>query len=204
MFCCGGGFLRVLGRIATVNIEAVAALISALIAGAALIASWFAWRSSELRRDHVHQWGNEAIRELQSVELVCCLPSHLLAIQRKREIMEEAVFRTSILIEQGRLFFKNSVIDDFGAEKASAYRGYRPKLLDELVVAHQIAVQWPEIADTEQVRDVGEIASAAKREFVSLLQKEVGRQRTVSAETGKGGSGADLDYRLDEITLRRS
>jgi len=76
--------------------------------------------------------------------------------------------------------------------------------LDELVVAHQIAVQWPEIADTEQVRDVGEIASAAKREFVSLLQKEVGRQRTVSAETGKGGSGADLDYRLDEITLRRS
>ena len=46
--------------------------------------------------------------------------------------------RLSALIEQGRFFFPNIIIDDFGNEKPPAYRGYRNLALDMLVASYNL------------------------------------------------------------------
>ncbi len=107
------------------------------------------------------------------------------------------MFETSILVERGRLFFRNAR-SGHGRHKPHAYRGKRPEILDQLVIAHQIACTWPD-ADSDRRRMMGVVASDVLRRFVSLVQMEVGRTRTASADTRRRGDGADLDMRLREV-----
>ncbi|MBS9478989.1 hypothetical protein [Ancylobacter radicis] len=116
--------------------------------------------------------------------------------------MSDLIFATSIEIEKGRLFFKNHTIDDFGKEKKEAYRGYRPLILDQLVVAHQIACEFPEANDDERLR-MELVAEDCLKTFVSMAQKEVGRDRTASADTRQGGDGAQLWHRMQDVNERQ-
>ena len=80
---------------------------------------------------------------------------------------------------------------DFGAHKQVAYRGYRPVILDPLIAAHQIAVRLP-TADARMRYTLQCIAEDHLKDFVSLIQKEVGRDRTASVVTKEGGKGFNL------------
>lgn len=182
--------------------ETLAAVVSAIIAIIALVASYFSWRRSELRRDDVLAWANEAIATLQSLVLICSLRTPLLNESFVSTKVLDLIFDTSILVERGRLFFKNEVIDEYGAEKPPAYRGYRPKILDHLVIAHRIACEWNSADDHKRLR-LRAVADDCLKNFVSLAQQEVGRGRTASVTTAKGGDGSNLEFLLSEVSQER-
>lgn len=179
--------------------ETLATVFSAIIAFVGLLATWLAWRRAELRREEVLAWGDDVISELQKVELACRLPEVYINADAKTEIFSSALIELSILVERGRIFFRNKVIDDFGNEKAPAYQGYRPLILDQIIIAHQIALKWPFNSDDEQLR-LSVLARACKCEFVSMMQKEVGRQRTSSTDTASGGNGVDLEWLMGQVS----
>src|SRR5579863_4583222 len=122
--------------------EAIATIVSALVATAALFLLWKQWRESTLRSGDVLVWANEVIYALECLLLICILKESQLEAPAAKSKLTKVIFNTAILIERGRLFFKNEVTDGFGAEKQSAYRGYRPRILDPIVVAHQVACEW--------------------------------------------------------------
>ncbi len=152
---------------------------------------WLRWRCSELRREEVLSWADECIECLQTLFIISSLKDPILNQEKINEIRLKTIFYTSTLIERGRLFFKNEVVDDFGEEKLVAYQGYRPQILDHLVVAHQIARNWPHGSEDEIIRR-SYIAEICLKSFVSLAQKEIGRDRAASVEALKGGAGVHL------------
>jgi hypothetical protein len=178
--------------------DTIAAVVSTLIAGVGLLAGWFSWRRSELRRDDVLIWANEAIEALQTLLLICILRDPPLDKDVTKNKVASLIFQTSVLVERGRLFFKNEVIDDYGKEKAPAYRGYRPLVLDQIIIAHQIACHWSDANDEEKLR-MRIIAENALKKFVSLIQKEIGRGRTASADTKSGGEGVALPHLMNMV-----
>jgi hypothetical protein len=182
------------------NLDTIIATVSAVLTAAALFASWRSWRRSELRRDDVLEWANAAIAAVQAVRLVAASERMKLDEAAARARMAELMFETSILVERGRLFFRNAR-SRHGRDKPHAYRGNRPEILDQLVLAHQIACAWPD-AGAERRRAMAVVASDATRRFVSLIQMEVGRVRTASADVRRRGDGADLEARLRELDAR--
>lgn len=180
------------------NLETLAAIASVLLTALALFAGWRSSRKSELRREDVANWADEAIAALQTLLLTCIHgdpPIPAAEAERKRV---ELIFQTSILVERGRLFFRNAGPYSEGREKYRAYRGKRPEILDQLVAAHQIACRWPNANDEERVRMRLVVEDCLKR-FVSLVQLEVGRSRTASAGTRRRGTGAVLGLRMEEL-----
>lgn len=182
-------------QLPNINLEAWGAIASAVLTAVALFASWRGWRRSELRREDVLTWANEAIAAMQAVRLIAASRRMPLSEEAARARMGELMFDTSILVERGRLFFRN-------AGMTRSKRGKRPEILDQLVVAHQIACVWPG-ADAGRRKAMGLVASDVLRRFVELLQSEVGRTRTVSADTRRRGDGADLDWRIADLDPAR-
>lgn len=182
--------------------DTAAALVSALIGIVGLIAGWVHWRRTELRKEDVLAWANDVIESLQNLALVLTLKENNLSSDRAKQRIEDIIFKTSTLVERGRLFFQNQKVDDWGKEKPSAYQGYRPIILDQIVIAHQVACAWADADDHKRER-MKAVSLSALREFVSLVQKEVGRGRTASADTQRGGSGINLDYLLSQQSSPR-
>jgi hypothetical protein len=171
----------------------IASVVSACIAACGLFFAWRQSREGTLRRADVSHWAEAAIDQLQSLLLICVLDDGELDPAVERGKLTEIMFAASTLTERGRLFFKNEIREDgHGQEKESAYQGYRPKILDQLVVAHQIARHWPQASpDDRKIMLI--LAEDAARTFVSLAQREVGRSKTASAATKRAGDGRDLD-----------
>src|SRR5258708_29246730 len=93
---------------ATVDWKAIAGSISALVALIGLFIAWRNSREAALRRGDVLEWANEVIRELQTLLLLCILGEpELLDNEVVKEKLLDVIFNTSILIDRGRLFFKN-------------------------------------------------------------------------------------------------
>jgi len=178
----------------------IGTVVSAIVAAIALVVTWRQSRKSELRRDDVLMWANEVIHCLQNIVLIC----EKLHERQKEDADHLAEFSitASILVERGRLFFRNEIIDDYGAEKHTAYRGYRPRILDHIVIAHQIATEWPN-EDLDGRRKMQIIASDCLQAFVSLVQREVGRSRTASKLTRKGGICLNLRELMDAVDQAR-
>ena len=183
------------------NINTLVGIVSAVLTIVALFASWRSWRKSELRREDVLAWANQSIAAMQSVRLITASNRLALSEEEARSRLKELMFETSILVERGRLFFRNA---GMGRRRrlARAYHGKRPEVLDQLVVAHQIACTWPG-APPEERRKIGMVAEDVLRRFVSLVQTEVGRVRTASADTRRKGDGADLGWRVRDLDPER-
>ena len=172
--------------------EIAAPVFTIIAASVAIYIRWKRWRESQLRLGEVLSWANEVIDELQSLVLVCQLSEAQLEAGKLRDIL----FKTSILVERGRLFFKNK--GNHGPNKWTAYRGNRPKILDPIVTAHQIAYCLRDETNEDAKRRMWAVAEDCRREFVTLAQKEVGRARTV--DTGQAGSSIRIRELLDAVT----
>lgn len=170
----------------------MADLVSAVAAAITLLLGWLAIRNSQLRKEEVVSWANESIRALQSLLVAGILADREDFKTRSAELVNEAIIDTSVLIEQGRIYFRNEVRHDgHGIQKPEAYRGYRPRLLDSLVIAHQVACQWATASAVDK-RKMLKLLEAENKFFVSMVQKEIGRQRTVSTDTKIGGTDINL------------
>lgn len=173
--------------------EAIAGVVSAAIALMGLLILAAQWREASLRRNEVTAWSLLSIQALQSLHLMTILGS-----KGREEALDKLRFDTSVLIEQGRLFFRNKPYRDFGAEKPRAYQGLRPVILDQLVIAHQIACNLENADDDRRLRMRG-AAENAVRAFVSFAQAEVGRNRPASEYANMAGQGISLDRILSDI-----
>ena len=179
------------------NIEVWAAVGSLLVAIIGLVGAGLSWRARELRRDEVLSWSNEAIRNLQTLCLLCKRDEEKQVINISG--YEAIWFSTSILIENGRLFFRNVQAKSSDHNKQHAYRGYRPLILDQLVIAHQIAERFPDASLSDRTK-LRQIAETSRARFVSLAQKEVGRARTRTTATLQAGDS----IRLDDLLMAHS
>jgi hypothetical protein len=184
------------------TIEVTAAVVSALIAlvvaAGGLVGWYLSRRTEQLRRDDVLAWALSAIEALQTIVIICRQAGKRLPIEHAEKRMEGLVISTSVLIEQGRLYFTNVPSGDFGLDKPAAYRGLRPRMLDYLVVAHQVACHWPNAGDAERLK-MGFLVEDATRHFVSTVQKEVGRDRTAFSGASEHGYGVYLPHLLSQV-----
>jgi hypothetical protein len=181
----------------------IASVVSACVAACGLFFAWRQSREGTLRRADVLRWAEDSIDQLQTLLVICVLDEGELEPAFEREKLAAIMLTTSTLAERGRLFFKNEIRSDgHGQDKEAAYQGYRPKILDQLVVAHQIARHWPQAnADDRKIMLI--LAQDAARTFVSLAQQEVGRSKTASAVTKRAGDGRDLDELVKEFNRAR-
>ena len=180
------------------NLEATAAILSAALTAIALFAGWRSNRKNELRREDVLDWANESITALQTLLLLCIHAEPQIPAAEGDRRRVDLLIQTSVLVERGRLFFRNAGPHSVGREKHRAYRGKRPEILDQLVAAHQIVRRWPGAGDEERAR-MRLVAEDCLKQFVSMVQQEVGRSRTASADTRRGGKGALLGQRMSEL-----
>jgi hypothetical protein len=183
-------------------LQSAISITSPLIAVAALAFTFFQWRKSQLRRDDVLRWSNEVIKSLETLLLITMLDEPLLDRNTARSKLLEQTFNTATLVEQGRLFFKNEIVDDHGLHKPPAYRGYRPAILDPIVVAHQIARALVDTDGEDKLR-MRLLAEDSLKSFVSLAQKEIGRDRTATADTKRRGDGLHLHHLLNAVDETR-
>ena len=181
---------------------ALATIVSALVAVLGLYVNWRTAREAALRRGDVLQWANRVIESLQTLCLLCTLEDGSPALEERQAKLAQIIFATSVLVEQGRMFFKNRTDNPHGREKIRAYQGFRPLILDQIVMAHQIAVAWTNAALEERLR-MQLLSDDCLKQFVSLVQLEVGRSRTAVAETNQPGLGSQLSYRLQALDRSR-
>lgn len=182
--------------------QVIVTLVSALIAGGALFLAWRQARERQLRKDDVLKWSLEAIRSLQTLYLLCFLGEPAFDKATIRKLLAQIVVDTSVLVEQGRLFFRNTPHESYGKDRHPAYRGYRPVLLDPIVVSHQIACQWEGATEDERIR-MTLVAEDCVKRFVSLAQLEVGRSITAHEDAGKKGEGEKLETLLGKLGEER-
>jgi hypothetical protein len=174
----------------------------ALLAFLTVVGGIVDWRARSLRSEDVLQWAHECINCLETLVLLCEV--NLQATEDPTRV-DTVIFSTATLAERGRLFFRNQpkrrpTISDVvlrrwpgppQLEKEPAYRGWRPVILDQLIVAHQIASRLPSTPPDERWK-LKVLALQALKRFVSLAQQEVGRSRTASDDPGQAGRHIDL------------
>lgn len=185
-----------------VPLTAIAGFISATIAAIGATLVYLQWRERRYRKDDVLKWANEVIRNLQTLYLICFLAKDNYEETQVMEMQKQIAIDTSVLVEQGRLFFRNVPDPEHGKDRPPAYRGYRPELLDPIVVAHQIACQW-DTADIPTRRRMTLVAEDCVRRFVSMAQMEVGRSRTAHRDTARGGRGHSLVQLMEDLKADR-
>jgi len=177
-------------------------LLSASIAATAALLVWLQWRERRLRQDDVLRWANEVIRAQQTLYLLLFLGEKGFGAGEAPGVLARLAVDLSVLVEQGRLFFRNTPHPTYGAERPPAYRGYRPLLLDSIVVSHQIACRWAGADEAERDKMVL-VAEDCVRNFVSMAQREVGRSRTAHQETAVKGEGETLEVLLGRVAPER-
>jgi hypothetical protein len=185
------------GKITGDTIVQAAALL--LSVGGAVVA-WLSVRRGQLRIDEVIAWANKSIECLQTIALLTRRTWYELPKQERADRLADLSIQASVLIEQGRLFFKNHRPEEFGTDKLLAYQGLRPLILDELVVAHELARDWSHLSLDDRNRGYA-IAVLCLKRFVSMAQQEVGRDRAASLNAASGGDGphfAELSLEMKE------
>lgn len=172
----------------------VGPLLSAAVAFGALLWALFAAYRTSFKTDEVRAWAKDCIATLQTISL---LANKLSESSERDEKLFEMAISSSVLLEQGRLYFRNNRPSKYGTSKHPAYRGFRPAILDELLISHDIATRFHQLNEEDQ-RLSGQIAASCERRFVSLAQMEVGRLRTASRYNEGPGDGQDLDCLLEQ------
>lgn len=82
----------------------------------------------------------------------------------------------SALVDAGRLYFLNRNPDLVGLDRPYANRGFRPAILDALMIAHEELRRHPLSADADTARAANNMFSA-RRAFLSELREELDRLR---------------------------
>jgi hypothetical protein len=163
------------------------AVISAALALASLVLNWMVVRrQTELQYEtlrvemdaEVLAWTQEAIDAVSDgVNLARCRGSAYQG-QEFRRLAGEASHKLSSLADRGRLFFPNEAPDAHGADKESAFQGYRPPILDAVVFASSLLDRLDPDA-LEPDKDAAAILTKCRRLLVSEAQNAIDPRRKV-------------------------
>lgn len=171
---------------------------SLIVATVSSIFVYYSWKKQEIRHESVLNWSDEVISCLQGMVIYL---KYFYETDSESDFIDEKIYETSILVERGRLFFKNQIVGDYGRSKPVAYRGYRPEILDKILISHNIALNWSNFSK-EQRGFILPYLEDCVREFVSLAQQEVGRNKTACVETGRGGKNVSIEQILKDARER--
>ena len=160
-----------------------------------------AQRLEALRLGEVTAWGQSCL-EVFVTAIAAFNPSLNLENSEIRSIVRKCYVDSSILIEKGRIYFNNVPHPTHGAEKEPAYRGLRPRILDFLVALHDYC-GWALAGKTATTAELFAATLKAEREFMSLLQKEVGRLSAKDPEAAAPGSGDIAMQILDDLRAKK-
>ncbi len=167
----------------------LAPLAGAIVALVGFLWVLFAAYRASFKTDEVRSWAKECIETLQTIAI---LTTTAVGVKDREVRLAELAIKSSVLLEQGRLYFRNKKRTAYGLKKHPAYRGFRPAILDELLVSHQIALRFSSMSADDQAV-AGPIAQSCERRFVSLAQTEVGRIAAASRYNEAAGDGQHLD-----------
>lgn len=150
--------------------------LAALIIG--VLQWWFSLQAAARQRDaEMTRWGGEVIDMMAELEGACMpLSSGSAAGPREADVLSQ---RASALVDKGRLFFPN--VRPKGSRPED--EGTRVKILDEVLRACYVARHVATGGDVDREVLRGHVWQARRR-FVSLLQKEMGKSlRKVGTES---------------------
>src|SRR5262245_26030063 len=116
-------------------------LIPVIVGIVGLFFTWKKYRDDSLRKSDVLAWANDVISCLEALVVGCILLPRKIGEEKCRDRLLDIAFDSAILVERGRIFFRNTQVKGFGEDKKPAYRGYRPMILDPIVATHQVAMR---------------------------------------------------------------
>jgi hypothetical protein len=121
----------------------------------------------------VIDWGAEVINALTDAERVARTRTH----PSFGEAREHLMSRLSALVDRGRLFFPNVSHDLVGLDRPFANRGFRPPILDAIMLVHERVRRLDPAGGADLVQADGGQLFEARRAFVSELQRALDPRR---------------------------
>lgn len=122
-------------------------------------------------------WGTRAIDVLAEAQRISSTRSQAASPTALDTARDTVVSRISALVDQGRLFFPNVSHDLVGLDRPFANRGFRPPILDALMLAFEWARRIEASATDDEVRAQTSALFGARRAFVSELQRALDPRR---------------------------
>jgi hypothetical protein len=157
-------------------------IISGLGAGVAfcamIVTLWFARRNLKLQIaatelqyfEDFQKWADQLADALTEAEHLCDLDPKQVAGESFFDRRHRLRIAISSMIDRGRWFLPNIVVDDHGADKELGYRGYRHELLDGPVDSYN-CLQRLDCQDRESNQSIRNDLTRAKRKFVGQVQR---------------------------------
>lgn len=125
----------------------------------------------------INAWGADVIRQMAAAE----------QLVQSRGIFDDSdafdaerrklLAQLSAAADQGRLFFANVLHDVVGQDRPAAFGGYRPAIIDAILLDHERLRRMPVEASVEEWAGEATPMLNARRAFVSELQRAVDPRR---------------------------
>ena len=153
--------------------------LGAVIAFCAMIVTlWFGTRNLKLQVvatelkyfEDFQKWADQLADALTEAEHLCDLDPKQVAGESFFDRRHRLQITISSMVDRGRWFLPNIVVDDHGADKEVGYRGYRHELLDGPVDAYN-CLQRLDCQDREHNKPIRSELTKAKRKFVGHVQR---------------------------------
>jgi hypothetical protein len=135
-----------------------------------------AMQEEELRANldrQVIDWGGDVINTLTDAERIARARAHPSFGEEREHLMG----RLSALVDRGRLFFPNVSHDLVGLDRPFANRGFRPPILDAIMLVHERIRRLDPGGGPDLVQTDGGQLFDARRAFVSELQRALDPRR---------------------------
>lgn len=124
-------------------------------------------------------WGLRCIDTLSSAHTFVATNGSGRNPDEARAVRDEIQSSLSALVDAGRLYFLNRSPDLVGTERPYANRGYRPAILDALMIAHEELRRA--VLPIGETRKIADNMFGARRVFIAELREEVDQFRDPKA-----------------------
>ena len=163
--------------------SAVLAFISSVVAflyGLAARRSERRLRSLETQVSRIDRelivWGIRCMDAMSSGHILLATAGSGRAPDLVRIRRDEIQAELSALVDMGRLYFPNRSPDLEGTDRNAAFRGFRPAILDALMLVHEELRRLREF-NLDHTKEAATNVFGARRIFISEFQEEIDRFR---------------------------
>ncbi|MGQ0673303.1 MAG: hypothetical protein ACT4N2_10570 [Hyphomicrobium sp.] len=195
---------------------ALASAVIAVISGLVAFAYGHAARLSERRLRLVENqiskidrelvvWGSHCIDAMATAHTLAATLGSGRTPNEMRILRDEVQAKLSALVDAGRLYFINRNPDLVGTDRNYANRGYRPAILDALMIAHE-ELRLGDIANADDLRSAAQNIFGARRVFISELREEIDLlrdQKALAKMRTQDDDWTEIAKLVDQFEARR-
>ena len=158
--------------------EIISGLGAAIAFFAMVVTLWFGRRNLNLQIaatelkyfEDFQKWADQLSDALTEAEHLCDLDPRQVAGESFFDRRHRLQITISSMVDRGRWFLPNVVVDDHGADKELGYRGRRHELLDGPVEAYN-CLQMLDCQDGGNNKSIRAELNKARRKFVGQVQR---------------------------------